>query len=73
MKIISNKELFLKELKKGNKTIDDTEEFYNWLRTHIDTTNVNNIYPPISPMYGVEVCVKKDELKDSDIKWILKN
>ena len=68
MKIISNKEDFLKELKKGNRRIHVTEEFYNWLKTHIDTTNANDIYPPISHMYGVEVCVKKDELKDSDVK-----
>ena len=66
MKIIDNHKDFLKELKKGNKRIGATEEFYNWLKINIKETIANNDYPPISPFGGVEVYIGKEELKDSD-------
>ena len=69
MKRIDNHKDFLKELKKGNKRIGVTEEFYNWLKVNIATTNTNSNYPPISPFCGVEIYIETDEeLKDSDVK-----
>ena len=66
MKRIDNHEDFLKELKKGNKRIGVTEEFYNWLKVNIRETTANSNYPPINPFCGVEVYIEKEELKDSD-------
>lgn len=66
MKRIDNHEDFLKELKKGNKRIGVTEEFYNWLKVNIRETTANSDYTPISPFNGVEVYIEKEELKDSD-------
>ena len=66
MKIIDNHKDFLKELKKGNKRIGVTEEFYNWLKINIKETIANNDYLPISPFGRVEVYIGKEELKDSD-------
>ena len=66
MKIIDNHKDFLKELKKGNKRIGVTEEFYNWLKINIKETIANNDYLPISHFGGVEVYIGKEELKDSD-------
>ena len=66
MKRIDNHKDFLKELKKGNKRIGVTEEFYNWLKINIKETIANNDYPPISLFGGVEVYIGKEELKDSD-------
>lgn len=67
-KAINNHKDFLKELKKGNKRVGVTEEFYNWLKTNIKETTTNSNYPPIAPFYGVEIYIEKDEVKDSDVK-----
>lgn len=67
MKRIDNHKDFLKELKKGNRRIGVTEEFYNWLKTNIVEETTKSDYPPISPFCGVEIYIENDELKDSDI------
>ena len=43
MKRIDNHKDFLKELKKGNKRIGVTEEFYNWLKINIKETIANEM------------------------------
>ena len=66
MNKIDNHKDFLKELKKGNKRIGVTEQFYNWLKENIKEATINNNFPPINSFYGVEVYIEKEELKDSD-------
>ena len=66
MKQIDNHKDFLKELKKGNKKIGVTEEFYNWLKINIKETTTNSNYPYINSFCGVEVYIEKEELNDSD-------
>lgn len=61
MKVVSNYKEFLDELEKGNRKIAVTDEFFEWLKTEIGASFVNNrVKPPISTFYGVQVYKASD-------------
>lgn len=61
---IDNPKDFLKELRKGNKKIGVTEEFYNWLKANVKETTAKANFPPINPFYGIEVYIEKDDVDE---------
>lgn len=57
-KPINNSVDFIRELRKGVKSIGVTKEFYTWLQANIDMRYVQSPnYVPISSFYGIEVYI----------------